>query len=465
MTQALSLTTSKTPPFIDFDRWTPSSKGTLYVMFPTQEEAISLTSRINELFPESCPLAFGAYIPSQSKYIVKIDKKNVTGECLQNLPGLKKLIDCYLPRDGIQPWNETEIEEKNSRISVNSIKEMHQKLDTAYQNAQENLDVKAFHFINFLERPTPKECKTGYQTIDYKQLVGNLNEDEAGACLFPCGGASTQGDHNDHMEDVTLVSVIDNLSENGPRYFPLYAVFDGHGGTDCSEFLGDHLPDYLQKQLFKIYQLPEDKREIALFNMFKVCGVDLTRAFLESTVPSNLGSTMVFMLVIEGYLWVVNVGDSRAILSANGETIALSEDADLIFKKYQNGAMKRGAEVVHFNDVHRVSGVAMGRAVGHAEYEGINPRSTILRLKLEGLDRFKHCKIVIASDGLWDVGTTEEVSEFVYKLSKQGLNCDMIARQLVERAFNIESPDNISVLVIELPCANQNKERVNCSDV
>jgi serine/threonine protein phosphatase PrpC len=59
-----------------------------------------------------------------------------------------------------------------------------------------------------------------------------------------------------------------------------------------------------------------------------------------------------------------------------------------------------------------------------------------------------HEFVVIASDGLWDVFTSQECINFVrWQLGRQGGDLEKTAEALVEAAFNRGTADNTSVII------------------
>ena len=57
---------------------------------------------------------------------------------------------------------------------------------------------------------------------------------------------------------------------------------------------------------------------------------------------------------------------------------------------------------------------------------------------------------VIASDGLWDVFTNEEVFEFLIEARKNKLDPRKMLKDLVNLSYDKLSQDNITIVVVEL---------------
>lgn len=85
-----------------------------------------------------------------------------------------------------------------------------------------------------------------------------------------------------------------------------FSIYDGHGGTACSQFMKQHLHEYF----FKL-----DWR--------KDVPNALRRAFIEAEQEwkkkgDNSGSCALVIFVYQNICYAANLGDSRAILASEG---------------------------------------------------------------------------------------------------------------------------------------------------
>lgn len=109
-----------------------------------------------------------------------------------------------------------------------------------------------------------------------------------------------------------------------------YAVFDGHGGSKCAEFLKNHLHIELKKcmldQIDGIKQA-DDINE-AIESCIRRSFEDTDKKYKEqhADCANSCGATAVIVLVIGNKLVCANVGDARAILCRNGQAMDLSID-------------------------------------------------------------------------------------------------------------------------------------------
>ena len=109
-----------------------------------------------------------------------------------------------------------------------------------------------------------------------------------------------------------------------------YAVFDGHGGPECAQFLKDNL--HLEIKRCFLDQIDGIKEADDLNESL---ATSITRAFEETdfkykqlnpTLANQCGATAVVCLILGNKLVCANVGDARAILCRNGKALDLSVD-------------------------------------------------------------------------------------------------------------------------------------------
>lgn len=140
---------------------------------------------------------------------------------------------------------------------------------------------------------------------------------------------TNQGLVRNYNED--RVSIIMNISRpvlkptgDWPLCF-FFGVFDGHGGTGCSDFLRDNLHNFIINEI----GFPENPREAILKGMEKAEKCFLNKAIGENgEIIDKSGSCSAFALIIENKCYAVNVGDSRIILSSlsGRRALLLSKD-------------------------------------------------------------------------------------------------------------------------------------------
>ena len=101
-------------------------------------------------------------------------------------------------------------------------------------------------------------------------------------------------------------------------------VYDGHGGSRCADYMRDNL----HTLVINDGSFPEDI-EKAIRNGFEIAD----RLFLSECIKNNIiedvsGTCACVCIFVEGSVFVVNVGDSRCVLSSEkGKRVeSLSDD-------------------------------------------------------------------------------------------------------------------------------------------
>lgn len=242
------------------------------------------------------------------------------------------------------------------------------------------------------------------------------------------------------MEDEHLATSFD-VHVNKIRYpVRLFNIFDGHGGPEASRFLKEHLKSKLEETLIELN--PNGLTDEGIWNALKLTFVRLNEEF-----PGYSGSTATVSMILDGKLWNANVGDSRTILQNGDEVMQLSEDANPTDPKYKKGIENRGGGV-WWNGGMRVNGaLAVARSLGDHSLNGaISARPKITMIPLERIRQGSH--IVMACDGIYDVASSRQVGTAVR--DNRADTPEAMARKIVNSAFQAESTDNLSAMVIRL---------------
>lgn len=182
------------------------------------------------------------------------------------------------------------------------------------------------------------------------------------------------------------------------------------------------------------------------------------------------GSTAITVLIVNKTLYVGNVGDSRAVLcSSGGRAIDMSHDHKPAREDEKARIEKLGGKVIHYG-TWRVQGVlAVSRAFGDRRLKAYVSAEPELKTRaLQDGDDF----LILASDGVWDVLTSQEAVDIVRQAVADGPHANHggtgapgtaggamhqaasdikdAARRLTNAAYGRHSMDNITTLVINL---------------
>lgn len=104
-----------------------------------------------------------------------------------------------------------------------------------------------------------------------------------------------------------------------------------------------------------------------------------------------------------------------------------------------------------YDGVWRVLGVlATSRALGDYPLKEGNIVIADPDVQVFDMDVVKPKFMVLATDGVWDVFSNEEVVEFVAQSLDKPLHG---AKELVQAAYNRGSSDNITAIVVDFDCS------------
>ncbi|KAL5189874.1 Protein phosphatase 2C 16 [Glycine soja] len=269
----------------------------------------------------------------------------------------------------------------------------------------------------------------------------------------------------------------------GQQTIHFFGVYDGHGGSQVAKYCRERMHLALAEEIESVKEgllvenTKNDCRDLWK-NTFTNCflkvdaevGGEVNR---EPVAPETVGSTSVVAIICSSHIIVSNCGDSRAVLCRGKEPMALSVD----HKPNRDDEYARieatGGKVIQWNG-HRVFGVlAMSRSIGDRYLKPwIIPDPEVTFLPRAKDDE---C-LILASDGLWDVMTNEEVCDIARRRillwhkknglalpSERGEGIDPAAQAAAEylsnRALQKGSKDNITVIVVDLKAQRKFKSK------
>eukprot|EP01064_Diplonema_japonicum_P017352 TRINITY_DN2543_c0_g1_i2.p1 TRINITY_DN2543_c0_g1~~TRINITY_DN2543_c0_g1_i2.p1 ORF type:complete len:458 (+),score=114.64 TRINITY_DN2543_c0_g1_i2:45-1418(+) len=247
-------------------------------------------------------------------------------------------------------------------------------------------------------------------------------------------GVSCMNGFRERMEDDHTIELHDEWG--------FFAVFDGHVGPACAEFMAKAFPERLRNMTIPVSD--EDLTKLSL---------DLDREFLAT--QSEDGSTGTYFTAIpiadgKYTLQVGNVGDSRVIVGKGGVAHPMTTDHKPTNEEEKQRIELAGGHVTS----NRVDGrLAVSRAYGDVEYK-------------KGDDNTKHKVIAVPQITYTEVGpadfvflscdgvfeshfTNEEVIEFVHNKLKTTNDLTEVASAVCHEALERGSRDNISAMIVQ----------------
>ncbi len=439
---------------IDFNSWKLSQdKGRIVSSpYPNLESA---EEALRELKREYADINFCLYHSKRvAESSIALSRYDIHLGSYRRYPQLADRIHALWKEQFIRPDSRVQIVEGiqvyNERTKIYDREEFLAKLERRFEEAQRLLGRKSFGNWDAVccgvDVSSSEDSDDDWPT--YSISTRSFPSCNPAPRRIDAAGATTKGIKRFQEDRIAL----DEL-QVGQHNIAFFAVFDGHAGQTTSEYLENNIYASLHDCLAFPVNLDDPyMRDHIIFSSLKLLFLQMARRFKAEHPDDTSGSTAVLALIIDRALWVVNVGDSRAILCSNGTVTALSIDAELQTEKECRSVWKRGNNVFVTADrgTRRVGRLNMSRAVNHdEETSGVNPRGQIIKYDLNRLEAEEN-HLVLACDGLFDIATSEQVAERVHFLSSCKPSCREIAEELVRDAFEAKSGDNISVVVARL---------------
>ena len=226
-------------------------------------------------------------------------------------------------------------------------------------------------------------------------------------------------------------------------------VYDGHGnkGKEASQFINNAIKKLItdNKNNLKKWSMQANSRDL-ITKMF-VNGYKKIQQQMKKDQNFELsGSCAISALLIDKVCYVINLGDSRAVIGGklidNIFAIQMSIDHKPSLPDEMERIKKSGGEV-KANDsggpmrVYKLNdnnpGLAVARSLGdcYGHECGVGDEPQVSYRILEETDEF----IVMGSDGIWDVMNSVEIVGYVFeRLSDRNnrVERDRIAEEIVE---------------------------------
>lgn len=366
---------------------------------------------------------------------------------------------------------------------------------------------------NLIEEAMKKKSYLNSQT--FNQEYKNYPECEISKKPFGAVRAyamnSYRGISRDYNEDrIVAVPNVPKPPEMKDKLWPkisYFAIFDGHAGHDCANFLQKNLLNYIITNK----NFPINPKE-SLRGAIEKAEVEYKTRAWEKTedsfqIKDDSGSCAVVALFIENQCFIANVGDSRAVLSLDGgkkikqitkdhkpndpqEKKRIETNGGRVYKDestlvkeekkktepekeafyLETGEVKDDncsseEEEIIIEEVYRVvpGKLAISRSIGDyscksTEAGGI-PNVIICTPDIYQIEITTNSDfLLLACDGIFDVFTSEEAvnvawyAENFCRSLKGDLNmkCAFFVNNVLKAAMHEESTDNVSCIIIAL---------------
>lgn len=206
----------------------------------------------------------------------------------------------------------------------------------------------------------------------------------------------------------------------------------------------------------KLSQDQEDRLKAAIRKGF----LDLDNNLRDSAEFKNgddkSGSTAVACLITPSHVYLINCGDSRAILVSDNQVVLHTCDHKPTNPNERERIQNAGGSVM----IQRVNGsLAVSRALGDYEYKNVDGKGQCEQLvspepEIYSRERFSTDEfVVLACDGIWDVMTNDELKDYIHSRLKVTSDLVKISNDILDMCLNKGSRDNMSLIIVTLPGA------------
>lgn len=245
------------------------------------------------------------------------------------------------------------------------------------------------------------------------------------ACLCNTGKVRKNNEDNFFFDGRCLEAENDGLKHPVTMTKTLWrevcvAVFDGMGGENFGEYASFAAADRMQYMTRKLkdYFIPERK----FLNRMCLTINEAVVAKQQEYCTDRMGSTMVALYFSHGYVYVCNLGDSRAYRLRNGEFLQLSED----HVEKREGQQRKKAPLT--------------------QHLGIDPENFLIEPNIAKGELERGDQYLLCSDGLTDMLSNLEIDEILCD-SPSAEEC---AQKLVDAALEKGGRDNVTVIVCRI---------------
>lgn len=206
----------------------------------------------------------------------------------------------------------------------------------------------------------------------------------------------------------------------------LFVVADGMGGHNAGDFASKYT---VQQLVTSIESNPETNPIKIMRQSIEAANKELITKSYENSELTGMGTTLVAATVVDDYIYVANIGDSRLYIINNGIK-QITKDHSLVEEMIRLGEIDR-EDARNHPDKNIIT-----RAIGAGEEIAVD----FFEMKLEQGDT-----ILMCSDGLTNMIEDEEIREIIESQKTP----EQKAEKLVQIANKNGGKDNIAVIIIE----------------
>lgn len=206
----------------------------------------------------------------------------------------------------------------------------------------------------------------------------------------------------------------------------LYIVADGMGGHNAGDYASRQATETMLSYIEKSdYENPVTVLKYAIIRANERLIMDAQK----NSELAGMGTTIVACVIVDGHLYVANMGDSRLYLITGDEIRQITMDHSLVEEMIRAGKLER--ENVRNHPEKNIITKAVGAS--------LDAMPDFFELDISAGDR-----VLLCSDGLSNMVEDDEIEDIV----REENSLENAVDRLIERANYYGGRDNISVVLI-----------------
>lgn len=294
---------------------------------------------------------------------------------------------------------------------------------------------KIVNKLKDLTKEPPKQAVQETSPLD-EELVQAARTKERKPYQLNVGHGQSVGIQRDHNEDAffTLTTMLAYNETELPIGF--YIVADGMGGHQNGEIASElairsivvHVFHEILTPLLSLNPQPQNSSFQEVFHT----GIEQANTEIVRNSYGG-GTTVTSVLIIGEQMTIAHVGDSRVYaVDPTGVLEALTRDHSLVKRLQELGQISSEEAAIH------PQRNVLYRALGQGE--PFEPEIISMKRPDEGY-------LLICSDGLWNIVQEQKISDIILNSPSPQEAVNL----LIEAANQAGGPDNISVILVDLP--------------
>lgn len=288
------------------------------------------------------------------------------------------------------------------------------------------------------EPPATTEAAMGATTGEGVAAPATGGETAGGGIQIRLFGRTDVGQVREHNEDNFLVADLtrksrglmeaDRVQALGPRG-ALMAVCDGMGGAAAGEVASQLAVDIIYERMVE-GDRPGDRNEFArrLVRSIEDAGLRIYNDAKADRTRRGMGTTSTVAALLDNYLFLGQVGDSRGYVLRAGKLVQVTRDQSLVNQLIEAGQLtEEEAETFEHNNI-------ILQALG---------TSDSVQVDLTFVDLRRGDVLMLCSDGLSGMVRADEIREILSTTTEPLEACKL----LTEKANQAGGHDNITCIV------------------